>query len=170
MKLSRVERWILANQCRILEKLYPDEAQRYAKDRQALAGGYELHYGWLAEGILDEHHCLTEDECKEVMDILAMFKALHYSYEELTDKSGIQKPSVQFGGFSGNTETKELGYAAYLGDRFPELDTDRNSHIPLLPLYRKMLEEWKKEDDLNQIDLSKDAIKRITSVSWGREE
>src|SRR5437016_2554123 len=126
MKLSRFERWMLANQYRILEKIDPDEAQHYAEARQAFENGYELHYEWLAEGIFDDPHIMSEFECREVIDILSMFSALHHSFEALPDKSGIDKARIKFLGFSGNDETKQMGYANYFckrqGGAFPELD------------------------------------------------
>jgi uncharacterized protein len=165
MKLSRVERFILSNQYLILEKFDPDNAEHYARGRKALAEGYEIEYDGLAEGIYDDPHCLAEDECKEVLEILTMFKALHFSFAELADKSGIEESHLRFSGFDGNNELKQLGYAQYVAERFPETDTSLNSHWPMLPLYRQMLTEWNKIEGIEQSHLSKDAIKRITTVS-----
>src|SRR5712691_4996753 len=105
MKLSRTERWILVNQYSILEKIDPENAADYAEARQALQDGYELHYDWIAEGVYDEPHTMSEAECREVIDILSMFSALHYSYEALSDKSDIDEHRIKFIGFSGNGET-----------------------------------------------------------------
>jgi uncharacterized protein len=170
MKLSRVERWILANQYLIMEKVEPDEAAYYAKAREAIQDGYEFEYDQLAQGILDEPHTMSDAECREVIDILAMFSALRDSYDALTDKSGIDEGLIKFIGFSGNDETKQMGYANYFcnsRNAFQNLDRthDFNSHMPLLPYYRKMLVEWKKEGNLRPDNLSKEAIGRITSVS-----
>ena len=38
------ERLLLANQCKILEKLYPSDADHYAARREALERGYTLEY------------------------------------------------------------------------------------------------------------------------------
>jgi hypothetical protein len=54
MKLTRTERWILVNQYRILEALYPDEAKWFAENREALSSGYELHYRGMIDFIYDE--------------------------------------------------------------------------------------------------------------------
>jgi uncharacterized protein YfbU (UPF0304 family) len=72
MKLSRVERWMLVNQMRMLEALYPDEARSIAEHREALEQGYELHYGEFAQHIYDDKDTLTVEGCKEVLNVLWM--------------------------------------------------------------------------------------------------
>lgn len=81
MKLSKVERLMLVNQYLILEGLYPDEKEFYANNRKAIEEGFELHYSDLFAGISDK--TLTEKECREVLDILDMFRAITFSYEKL---------------------------------------------------------------------------------------
>ncbi len=54
MDLSLKDRIIISNQLRILEALYPDEADWYANHRKAVEQGYKLHYGWIAEHFSDE--------------------------------------------------------------------------------------------------------------------
>ena len=54
VKLTRVERYILSNQFRILEALYPDEASHFATTREALEHGYEILYDWDMEHIYDD--------------------------------------------------------------------------------------------------------------------
>ncbi len=51
MKLTRTERWILSNQYRILEALYPDERGSLEKARIALESGYELEYDGMSQRI-----------------------------------------------------------------------------------------------------------------------
>lgn len=42
MKLSKLERLILANQFKILEALYPDDAESYENNRKAIEEGTYL--------------------------------------------------------------------------------------------------------------------------------
>jgi len=166
MRLNRTERWILANQHRILEKLYPDEADSLSEMREALEKGYELHYppDYIYKDIV------TEDECREVLDILEMFSVLKRDYEALSkeDRDGIDEWRVKFAGFDGNYETKQMAYARYfcgLDDgRYQELDRgdDFNSHMPTLDRYRAMVGEWK--GSANKYELTKEDIIRITSL------
>ena len=51
--VDKLKRYELINQLLILEKLYPEDADYYSKNRKALENGYELHYSWLTENISD---------------------------------------------------------------------------------------------------------------------
>ena len=69
IKLTIVEREILANQFRILEKLEGDNQQRdYRNLIEALEGGYELHYMDVFEDLSET--TLSKDDCRRVLDIL----------------------------------------------------------------------------------------------------
>lgn len=162
MHLDIKDRLIIANQLKILEKLFPDEASYYAQQRKAVENGYSLNYSWLVEYFYDE---MTEDECREVLDILDMYRAITFSYRKLNDASGIDSLWLKFPGFDGNDESKQFSYVQYfildLG-RFEELKygseyPDFNSHMPTLDKYRRMLAHWRalgKSFDLNKAQLS----------------
>jgi uncharacterized protein len=167
MNLTRTERWILSNQYRILEKLYPDEAEALARNRDALEMGYELEYREACQHIYDDRDTMTIDECKEVIDILAMFSEIKTDFTSLTDKSGIDEWATKFIGFDGNDETKQMGYVRYIveqGNRFETLDRgdNFNSHAPMLEPYRRMLREW--NSSTNKMHLTKVDLIRITSA------
>lgn len=168
VKLTRTERWMLSNQYKILAALYPDDADYFEKAREAIDCGYELHYDWITDYIYDDRDIMTPEESHEVIDILAAFSAIKWSYEALADKSGIDENHIKFRGFSGNDETKQMAYARYFcstdGGRFTDLDRgdDFNSHFPMLDVYRRVLREWNKSVDKN--NLSKEDLIRITSA------
>ena len=170
MKLSRVERWMLVNQMRILEALYPDEAKSIAEHREALEQGYEYHYDEFAQHIYDDKDTLSVDGCKEVLHILSMHQALKRAYDKLPDKSGIEEYRVRFAGFDGNdrVEGTMMAYTRWYcdshGGRFKDLDRgdDFNSHGLMLDSYRAMLKEWEASKDTNR--LTKDDIIRITNA------
>jgi uncharacterized protein YfbU (UPF0304 family) len=134
--------------------------------RTVVERGYELDYDSISHFIYDEDSIMSSEECLEVIDILDMFRCLKYAYDELRDKSGIDEVWVNFGGFDGNRETKQLGYARFLledEENFPNLGRDvRNSHMPILDIYRQMLAEWKRSS--NKCNLTKGDIIRITSA------
>jgi uncharacterized protein YfbU (UPF0304 family) len=170
MKLSRAERWILSNQLRILEALYPDEADGHAATREVLEHGYEMHYGWVAEQVYEE--TFSEDRCREVLDILGMFEALQLSYDKLPDKSGIDAHGVRFMGFDGNNETSELAYSDFFcsrhrgGGAFKDVVKGGvpNSHMPTLDIYRRMLAVWREVRKADDLTLSKDDIIKVTEA------
>jgi uncharacterized protein len=69
-KLTRVERTLLRNQYAILEKLDPENAERYARLRQILERGYTIFYN---DALVGEGE-LSSADCQYVMDVLDKFK------------------------------------------------------------------------------------------------
>lgn len=167
MKLNDKERLIIANQLLILEKLYPNESEYYAKRRKAVEQGYTLHYSQLTEHLYEE---MTEEECKEVLDILNMYRAITFSYQKISDETDIDDSDIKFPGFSGNNEIKQLSYTHYFVvelDRFLELRDgneypDFNSHFPMIDRYRRMLQVWNAYDDKHH--LTEEQIKKLLHV------
>jgi hypothetical protein len=161
MHLDEKDRLIIANQLKILEKLYPEEAEYYAHHRKAVEEGYSLHYSWLVEHFYDE---MSEDECKEVLDILDMFRAITFSLNKLNDTSRLDVPRLKFRGFDGNHETRQFSYTQYfisdLG-RYEELKYGAesgyfNSHAPMIDAYREMLKRWR--DNGKSFEMSKSEL------------
>ena len=144
MKLDLKDRLLISNQLKILEKLYPEEAAYYSKHRTAIENGYELHYPWLVEHFYEE---MSEAECKEILDILDMYRAITFSSKNIQDLTGIDDYWLKFKGFDGNHEVKQLGYARYFIvdlERYEELKYGMefptfNSHSRTLEKYRSML-------------------------------
>jgi uncharacterized protein len=164
MELSKKDRLIIANQLKILEKLYPDEARAYAQHRKAIEDGYSLHYDRLVEHFGEE---MTEDDCREVLDILDMYRTITFSSEKIDDKRGIDEMWVRFRGFDGNNEGSQFSYALYFIvdlERFAELKygaqyPDLNSHAPTLDKYRRMLRVWRSFE--NRFDLDKTRLIQV---------
>lgn len=147
MELTKKERLAFIYQLRILEALYPDEAGYYAKNRTALEEGYTYHYDWMVEHLYDE---LSEEQCREVIDILDMYSEIAWGLERLEEGDELKKHHLaRFPGFDGNNETQLMAYVRYFVvdlDRFSILKQDEypyfNSHCPMLETYREMLERW----------------------------
>jgi uncharacterized protein len=166
MELTKKERLSFIHQFRILEALYPEEAADFAKHRTALEDGYVLHYDWMFEQLDDE---LSEADCREVLEILDMFRAIHYGLADLDPNDALQKHgNAKFSGFDGNHEGKQMAYAHYfivdLG-RFSELKTSEypgfNSHWPTLETYRSMLVVWKEISTPSRFKLSRGQLQTI---------
>lgn len=163
MKLSRTERLMLVNQYRSLEHVDPDQADFYKQAQDAFQQGFEREYDAIASFI--DTDILSESECEEVIDILSMFDALGYAYRELQDKSGIEERDIEFSGFDGNNEGKQLRYWRYLymDDRFRDLGEPRNSHMPTLARYRRMLDAYERGN--KGIRLTRADIQRVIEAS-----
>jgi uncharacterized protein len=167
MDLSLRDRVILANQCRILEQLYPEEAGAYANYREALERGYKYHYDDLP--LFDKSE-MQPSQSRELVDILDMFRALQRAFGNLGDKSGIEDREIVLQGFDANKpeEHKYLNYARYIClEKEEEKWTEShdglvNSHGPMLDVYRRMLDEWKRCPD--QWKLTKEDILRIVGA------
>lgn len=164
-KLTRIERLLLSNQYKILESLYPGEAEYYENNRKAIDEGFELHYKDCFSALSED--TMTEEECEEVIDILNMYRAITFSNK---DEYDIPSYEIKFDGFDLNDdyECKRVLYARYFIndlDRFEELKygksyADCNSHSPRMNRYRNMLKVWKKLDNKYK-ELSKDEILEI---------
>jgi uncharacterized protein len=164
LTFTPAERLILANQYRILEHLFPHVAA-YGEARNALERGYVRHYNRAAPWLSDDE--LTESEATEVLQILEMYSTLKLLFKQLPDTAGIDAERIEFPGFSGNEESKQLGYTRFYceldGRRYSELSRRDyfDSHYPMLGTYRAMLKEWLSSK--NRHRLTKDDIIRIIS-------
>jgi hypothetical protein len=164
--LSKIERLVLMNQYAILEKVDRKNAKEYAKNQRILDRGYAFFYSEMMPS--DE---VPYERCQLVVDILDMFRALKRSYNELTDKSGIDPKEVRFDGFDGNNESDLLSFAEFLQKdrRYQEsLKGDLNSHAMRQDWYKRMLARFNTISEShaapNKWDLTKDEIKEIVAV------
>lgn len=167
MELSKKERLAFIYQLRMLEALYPDEAAEFSNHRTALENGYALHYDWMAEQLSEE---MSEEECREVLDILDMYRAITFSIDSLDKEDVLHKHHLaRFPGFDGNNEGRQMSYARYYIvdlDRYSELKGSEyprfNSHMRMLNTYQTMLGRWKSLD--NKFELSRDQVASILGV------
>lgn len=161
VELTRVDRLMLSNQFKILEKLYPEEKDYYEVDRKAIEEGYEIHYEEIFQKFISDDK-LPEEASREVLDILSMYRSITFSYENLSSEEKEEfgsKDKIKFKGFDANNseEIQLLMYTRYFivdKDRFPELVSNKdypdfNSHWPMLTKYRDMLELYNSFDDHN---------------------
>lgn len=142
--LTKIERLMLSNQYRILEKLHQDdeyEKQGYARLAEIFEAGYASMYRHAMERISDQ---LPEETSAEVLSILDLHRAMLLSLGEKPNPKDIER--VRFEGFDANNEWTHLAFARFYansGQRYPELQI-LNSHHSTLPRYRKMLSEWER--------------------------
>lgn len=148
MELTIKERFQLSNQFKILEKLYPEDKEYYARHREAIETGFELHYSWIFEHINSD--TLSTEECQFVLDVLDMYSSFCHSFKEMETPTDLTADKIKFPGFDGNNETMYMAYTRYFindlnrfGDIKDSSLTSYNSHIPMIPKYRKMVARWK---------------------------
>jgi uncharacterized protein YfbU (UPF0304 family) len=168
MELSKHERYYLSNQLKILEKLYPDEANEYAVQREAIEKGYSIVYNIGIDNIIDDDE-MTSEECDEVWSVMEMFLSIDKTIEDL----GLQREykeddRTQFDGYDGNNETKFMAFAEFTvqrDKRFTALPLGEeayfNSHSPMRLSYNRMLEIWKNIDSQNRFRMSKEDLNKV---------
>lgn len=167
MELTKKERLILINQYAILEKVDPANSRDHALKRTALEEGYTLQYGQIFSGIDEE---MSIEDCKEVLSILEMYRAITFSYFKINNVKTIDEDKYLFKGFDGNNETEQFSYCSYfiseLG-RYQELTYgnefyDFNSHMPMLDKYRRMLAVWESYGDtMAKMNLNQEQIEQL---------
>ena len=168
MKLSKVERLLLANQYHIMSMLEKESADYHDRLREALVNGYESVYEDIFLPILDG---LSVEECRFVQLAMALYGVMQRSHEELPDKAGIEERDIVFPGFDGNHETEYLAYARYVVEkerRFPYLKLGWggfNSHVPMIDRYRQQVEVWRSMDE--KPELTAEDITTILEVRGG---
>jgi uncharacterized protein YfbU (UPF0304 family) len=175
MNLPLETRLLLANQYRLLELSAPDEGIRehYRNAVTILERGYELEYHTITDSFFEP---MSEEECREVYDILEMLSDLKFAYGEVGEASGVDEVAISFRGFDGNNEAKWLAYASFLmtelgkwADLAPARRDGLNSHMPMLGRYRAMLRVWRpvRENHISNFDataLTSDEIKQIADA------
>jgi uncharacterized protein YfbU (UPF0304 family) len=167
VELTLKDRLVLANQYEILAALKPEDADHYNWKREIVERGYELDYKDLVWTF--DSPGLSEEQCREVWDILSMFDALAVAMRTLKDATGIDESLAKFAGFDEHTELSYLAYCRFIcspgSGRFERVGTgfDRfNSHFPVLDSYRRMLAEYKGLG--SPFELSKEWVIRVTSA------
>lgn len=173
MKLSQVERLMLSNQFKILERLYPEEKEFFEEDRKAIEEGYVIHYKEILDRFVSPDE-LSEEASREVLDILSMYRSITFSYEDLSieeKEEFSRKYDIKFEGFDANDpyEIKLLMYTRYFivdKERFQELLNNKeypdfNSHRQMLGKYRRMLILY---NNFESHKLNKDQITELLEV------
>ncbi len=166
MQMTTIERLMIWNQYEILRFLDPENRDSYEQRQNLIEHGFEFEFDSLVRHLCPESQMMTEDESREVLDILSMYRALG----DFTGRGGElpESPLLKFFGFDGNHESNQLGYVRYLiqTGRFTEqadAGDGLNSHHPTLPIYRRLLGAWKQSADRYQ--LSDDDVARIAAAA-----
>jgi hypothetical protein len=145
LELSDKDRLILANQYEILSKLDQNESESYTQLAKALRDGHKWLYDFSLQNMLSEN--LSDADAKHVLDIAAIYGNLKDSYNQLSDKTGIEKRLLDFPGFDGNNEIELLSFAKALVENGRYSETlgpeVKNSHMPTTELYGRMIAKWK---------------------------
>jgi uncharacterized protein YfbU (UPF0304 family) len=153
MKLTNTERLILINQFEIRKSLAKGKEDIASFDEKigVLKEGHEILYRDLFAELNED---VPEDQGRFVLDVLDMYRAIEtYKRENASDADVSKIPASSFRGFDGNDETAYYTLTRvliktqrkYTEQLQYEKKTDGfNSHMPLVPTYKKMHARWAK--------------------------
>ncbi|MCR4734846.1 MAG: YfbU family protein [Treponema sp.] len=163
------QRLILMNQYKILEKLYPEDAETYERYQEILNEGYTLHYSDLIDYMSQP---MEENDMRFVLDILDLYSTLFYAVFR-SDNPKYKNKQVYFPGFDGNHEYKYLNYTRFFLfrlNRFNELQKEDtyesyNTHGQTLDYYKKMLNYWNELPQKNKFNLTSEQLDALLDMA-----
>jgi uncharacterized protein YfbU (UPF0304 family) len=145
MRLTPAERWILANQYRLMQMLSDRPVPLYEHAIRILESGYEDQYKYAAQGLREDP--FPQDVAEEVKDILYMFTQMQWVKDKITDPEILESHRFEFWGFDGNHSHYHLMYASFLHElgEFKELGNRPtwDSHSDTIETYRSMVRAWR---------------------------
>lgn len=144
MEMTHAQRLILSNQYKIMTMLDPENAGRYRRLQTIVERGYGLQMRELDR----EFGQITEETCREVIDIMEMYHALHVSWCNLGKPNEVDERRVTFLGFDAATEARLLSYVRFMVNtegRYTHFDAGThgfNAQTPMLEKYQRMRKIW----------------------------
>ncbi|WED20788.1 YfbU family protein [Vibrio sp. JC009] len=147
MEMTNAQRLILSNQYYLMSQMNPENAAKYRRLQTIVERGYGLQMRELDKQFGE----ITEDECREIINIMEMFHAMQESNRMLSDeeRSKVDQRRLQFLGFDIASESQLVHYVRFLVDseglypQFDKADHHFNSQMPMLDKYRRMLTTWR---------------------------
>ncbi|MEZ8879093.1 YfbU family protein [Vibrio lentus] len=147
MEMTNAQRLILSNQYYLMSQMDPENSAKYQRLQTVVERGYELQMRELNK----EFGCLTEAECREVIDIMEMYHAMQESNKMLAEqeRAEVDQRRLQFLGFDIASEAQVVHHVRFLVDseglypQFDKADHHFNSQMPMLEKYRRMLTTWR---------------------------
>lgn len=147
MEMTNAQRLILSNQYYLMSQMDPENSAKYQRLQTIVERGYELQMRELNK----EFGCLTEAECREIIDIMEMYHAMQESNKMLAEdeRKDVDQRRLQFLGFDIASEAQIVHYVRFLVDseglypQFDKADHHFNSQMPMLEKYRRMLTTWR---------------------------
>lgn len=161
IKLTEVERRILANQELILAKLYPEEEWHINN-----AKVYEYWFSTEYEEVLNIDKDDSHEDYEETVNILNMFSGI-YNIKHTIEKEGLLEnismydlSMIKYEWFDHNHDS-HYWYAQFLiNDKrhFQNLKNDNGVWVWVLPRYRRLLKAWNNLISTNRWDFWKEDI------------
>ncbi len=147
MEMTNAQRLILSNQYYLMSQMDPANAKKYQRMQTIVERGYELQMQELNK----DFGCLTEKDCREIIDIMEMYHAMQESNKMLEEheQQQVDQRRLTFLGFDIASEAQHVNYVRFLTEseglypQFPREDHHFNSQMPMLEKYQRMLATWR---------------------------
>ena len=147
MEMTNAQRLILSNQYYLMSQLDPENSDKYKRLQTIVERGYGMQMRELDK----EFGNLSEEECREIVDIMEMYHAMQESYKILAEEEQkkVDARRLQFLGFDIARETQLVCYVRFLVDsesmypQFEKGDHNFNAQVQMLEKYRRMRATWK---------------------------
>jgi len=139
--------------------------------QEAISSDNTWAIGWEYQTLSDDSE--TPEHVKLFVDTVDMFKILQYTYVRFSDDDKLaiasavphlnDVSSLEFPGFDGNNESEYLsvGYMLKVMGRFEGTNITKNSHMPSVGIYRRMLEVFlpaRSNDWKHDVGISKESF------------
>lgn len=171
LDLSTQQRLILLNQYKILEKLYPEEAEKYSQYQDIVVNGFTLHYADLInlEYISEP---MKKEDMEFVLDILDVYDALYDAVKIRQNQPEYKGKKIVFPGFDGNNEYRLIEYMQFFIYKLNRFDclrkknsNDYNTHGITKQYYEQMIEKWRKFK-INESYLNDKNLEELIDMSY----
>ncbi|UXI01966.1 YfbU family protein [Photobacterium sp. TY1-4] len=147
MEMTNAQRLILSNQYNLMAQMDPENAAKYRRLQTIVERGYGLQMRELDK----DFGCLSDEECRLVIDYMEMHHALQESYNMLDEgkQADIDPRRLQFLGFDAATESQLVHYVRFLTaeeglyPQFDKAEHNFNSQVPMKDKYQRMLQTWR---------------------------
>ena len=166
IKLSIIERQMLANQYLILSYLEENESELNKLKSEILMEGYTQGYNQVFS--LSEE--IPIEICKETIEILNMYRSIDNTIGPLSqeDKDKLDLEKIQFEGFDQQSDP-HYRYAKFMIEKENKWDEHKdiklNSHDPFsLRKYKKMLDYQKSQINGDKRHLDKNDIEKMIAL------
>ncbi|MEJ2762780.1 YfbU family protein [Photobacterium sp. MCCC 1A19761] len=147
MEMTNAQRLILSNQYNLMAQMDPENAAKYRRLQTIVERGYGLQMRELDK----DFGCLSDEECRLVIDYMEMHHALQESYKMLDEgkQADVDPRRLQFLGFDAATEAQLVHYVRFLTaeeglyPQFEKAEHNFNSQVPMKDKYQRMLQTWR---------------------------
>lgn len=166
MDMTNAQRLILSNQYKMMADLQPEQAKKFHRLQTIVERGYSLQMRELDKNF----GCISEQECREIIDIMEMHHAMQESYKMLvqSEQSQVDDRRLKFLGFDIATEHQAVNYVRFIvgtENMYPQFADEShhfNAQVPMFDKYKRMFTTW--QQCPRQYHLSAQEITQILSA------